>query len=355
MRKNLGRLALAVGVPLLLLCVGEVALRCFFFRGATDHKLALLYYKGEVAKAVVQRLSRFMPDDQVSGLALNRRAWESSFSERGMAPPHHEPREGYWGWRLNPKARRVGLRWIERKISIPGLVDVDADGFQAAGSPDAEVRILILGGSVAFGASASTLENTYFSMLAEILARRVIDARVYVLAAGAWVSHDELLALVLKGVDKDPHIVVFFDGLNDLTNIDRDYGRRVTEYLANMAKAKAIAVNRGMDVVYVLQPVLPLKKEKTVLEERLLALSGNPEELLPWYDAMRRGLRDICDEHAHFLDCSSALSDETFTTFVDQWHFSDFGQELVAEAMADGLAQVIAVRAQRASASASPQ
>ena len=64
------------------------------------------------------------------GKALNQSAWESSFEERGLPVPPSGPRDGYWGSRLGPKVSDPSVGWHEGRILVPGLLDIDARGFQ---------------------------------------------------------------------------------------------------------------------------------------------------------------------------------------------------------------------------------
>ena len=70
----------------------------------------------------------------------------------------------------------------------------------------------------AFGGYASTERTTYFRLLAERLDRESLPLEVVVYATGAWKSSQELRALKLHGIGVKPDLVLFLDGLNDLTN-----------------------------------------------------------------------------------------------------------------------------------------
>jgi len=123
---------------------------------------------------------------QPSGEKLNRLAWEATFRERGLPVPPGGPRDGFWGARMPPWTPDPELGWREAEAHLPGLVEEDASGVQRLERPDARRHLLILGGSVAWGAYASSLETTYFARLARWLAQRQCPVRITVLAAGAW-------------------------------------------------------------------------------------------------------------------------------------------------------------------------
>ena len=116
-----------------------------------------------------------------SGVPLNRLAWQRAFGERGLALPPNGPREGYWG-RFKPRAiADPELGWREVLFRLPGRVDIDALGFQVVGEPSAPRHMLIVGGSVAWGAYASSLGKTYFSLIAERLTANRLPVRISIL------------------------------------------------------------------------------------------------------------------------------------------------------------------------------
>ena len=330
---------------IVLLILLEVLGLSLFFHKTGPYNSGIIYLSQQISTYLQnQRFFHFQTEPTAKGMPLNEKAWLATFQERGLHPSHDEPREGYWGSRVNPKQKSTFLRYVERHQDIPRLIHVDKEGFQYTAVPGSkpEYSILILGGSVAYGAYASTYAETYFVKLAHLLAQKEIHAEIYVLAAGAWISTDELLAFVLKGLNKSPDMVIFFDGLNDLTNIDKQYGRRTAAYLRNMEKAKTITAGYGMTIVYALQPFLPGKKKLTPLEKQILKMTKGVDGLAPYYEKMRCGLRSLEDNRqAYFVDCSKIFDQETATTFTDIWHFTDPGHQMVAEYLAEKLSGII--------------
>jgi len=297
-----------------------------------------------------------------SGRELNRVAWEESYRERGLPVPEGGPREGYWGDRIKPMNLACDpLVYCEREQARPGAYAIDAEGFQHAGPVDAPFRVLVLGGSVAFGAYASEEAETYFAKLADGLAARGLPTRVDVLAAAAWVSGHELAAFLLRGGEAAPQVAVFLDGLNDLTNQDYlEPQARVRTYRQNVSGAREAARALGIDVVFALQPWPDAKKELTPIEERLVELTfakhpdQSREVRLRSYAEMREALADLAQEPGtFFVDCSGAFADEKATTFADYWHFSDPGHSLLARCLVDGIAPVLAARSVTVGAEAS--
>lgn len=287
------------------------------------------------------------PGVTLSGEELNRTAWEACFRERDLPVPPSGPRDGYWGARMPEWTKDPDLGWHETEAHLPGLVEEDASGVQEVTTPGARRHLLIVGGSVAWGAYASSIETTYFSRLARQLSRQGLPLSVSVLAAGAWVSEIEVKAFRSRGVALDPDLVLFLDGLNDLTQArDAPEEDRVETYLSNMRAARDVAAANAVPVVFALQPFLLQKKTRSDLETRILELSLDktlPEALLRRsYPKLRSGLRVLANgKDSYFLDCSGAFDDERPTTFTDLWHFPDPGHRILAEHLAEGLRPIL--------------
>lgn len=299
------------------------------------------------------------------GKDLNRKAWESTYVERGLSVPPDGPREGYWGKRLGPKTPDPILVWHEPQISIPGLVEVDSRGLQYYRSPGTpRYRVLIIGASVAFGANASDIAHTYFNIIGKSLEQRGVPVEIVVFAGGAWKSIQEVKAFRMSPGAKRPDLVVFLNGLNDLTNGPtsrslfgdtlpaadggetdvfyhaQDYDQRVSDYLENMTIAQKFAADSHIPMLITLLPSLADRAHRTRIEEKLLkanlATNASPRSLQTGYEAMRKGLVKMEQAQLlHFLDCSRVFDSDRKTIFVDLWHFSDFGHEILGRAMGE--------------------
>ena len=93
-----------------------------------------------------------------------------------------------------------------------------------------------------------------------------------------------------------------------------------------------------------MQPFLGSKVRKTPLERRLLdlTLDDYEDQLNPWYRRLIYDAGELAKrEGAAFFDYSDLLAGEEETTFADQWHFSDFGHALLAEALARDLGPLL--------------
>ncbi|OGU21416.1 MAG: hypothetical protein A2X85_02650 [Geobacteraceae bacterium GWF2_54_21] len=304
------------------------------------------------------------------GEDLNKKAWESSYLERGLPVPESGPREGYWGARLGEKVRDGRTVWREPEIHLAGLIDIDGLGrqyYRSAG--EVKYRILIMGGSVASGANASGIPSTYFSVIGDELERRGLPVEIVIVAAGAWKSSQELRALEPNLQTLRPDLVVFLNGLNDLTNGStsltlygeptatqdgspwsvlyhaHDYQQRVSDYLSNITAARKMTVAGGASLLVALQPSLTERSRRTPIEERLLELtleSHAPDALATSYGAIRKSLAGMTRSgNFSFLDCSRVLDTEKETVFTDIWHFTDFGHRALGLFMADKIAGIL--------------
>jgi hypothetical protein len=308
------------------------------------------------------------------GKDLNRSAWELTYLERGVPIPPSGPREGYWGVRLGPKVPHAALGWHEPSVQIPDLVRVDRLGRQYCPSAVGSSRqVLIIGGSVAFGTYASTNAKTYFHVAHTALEQEAVHADLTVFASGAWKSAQEARALSLYLESGRPDLVVFLNGLNDLTNgataetlfgektetadgskwtamyHAHDYEQRVASYLENMKQSRDLCESRGIDMLVVLQPSLVERSSPTRVESILLRGSLLPHAsalaLSEAYASMRTGLEGLAGSGGcHFLDCSRAFASEPETTFTDMWHFTDFGHRILGQSVAGEIAAILRQR-----------
>jgi hypothetical protein len=305
------------------------------------------------------------------GLDLNKMAWESSYRERNLPVPESGPREGYWGARTGKEVRDERSGWRENEIHIPGLVEVDALGLQYfRSSAEIRHRVIIVGGSVAYGAYASKISTTYFNIIGVELERRSLPVEIIIISSGAWKSVQEVHALEFHLQRLQPDLVVFLDGLNDLTSGStyqalfaeetpthdgspwhvlyhaHDYALRVSYYLKNMTIAREMTAVRGIDMLVVLQPSLNERTRRTEIEDRILSMSLLPHAssnaLSESYSSIRKSMTDLArSSNFSFLDCSKVLDAEKETVFTDIWHFTDFGHRVLGGVMAEKIAEIL--------------
>ena len=280
----------------------------------------------------------------LAGVELNRAAWEATYTERGQSIPPVGPREGYWAERIRPQQYPCGdLDACERTQTIPILVQIDGRGFQHVGAGrDAFPRVLFVGGSVAFGAYASTIETTYFALLLGRLGEDFPGLGISVLARNGSVGQEDFEAFALRGGEVRPDLVVFLNGLNDLMNRPgKPPQEGLRKYRRSVRLAAQLGRLQGLPTVLAMQPFLGSKEHKTPLERRLLDLTieDYEDQVNPWYRRLIAEAGELASREgaAAFLDYSDLLAGEEKTTFADQWHFSDFGHVLLADALARDL------------------
>ena len=286
--------------------------------------------------------------DLPTGHDLNVLAWKATYTERGLPTPVDGPREGYSGARLgeNDTVPHPVLDWHTGEVHIPGLWESDAKGYQRVEAPcEPSIKIVIHGGSVAEGAYASSIRKTYFARTAALLHERGHCASIVVSGGAGWTTVNELAALKHRAIPEEPDIVLFLNGLNDLT----DYANLVPEeertdtYLRHMERARDEALGAGMEIVFALQPNIHQKKTLSPIEEWIVKLERFDTLVTKEYPKMAAGLQTLADEKpaTHFIDCSGTFDDEPYTTLADLWHFSDPGHELLALELAEGLTPIV--------------
>ena len=261
----------------------------------------------------------------MDGVELNKRAWQATFDERGLVPSYSGPREGFWGAALT-----AGEHDSER-------IDIEGDVQEIVSGNGSDVRILILGGSVAMGAYATSEETTYFGQLGRMLEEGGIQAHIRVIANGALTSNDELSHLISTGFDFNPDFVIMLNGLNDLFLLTLKDERKLKYYESNMRNVAKLCQERGVHAVFAPQPSI-MHKPLSLIEIEILRRTVVPPKMLPLYESMCASLRDICDDYdATFVDAHLTFSKMKETTFTDVWHFTDPGHEALAQVLRDAL------------------
>ena len=226
------------------------------------------------------------------------------------------------------------MGWIEPELDKGPLFEIDGKGLQSVGADSASFHLLIIGASVAWGSYASLEKTTYFSLLEQQLNREGHRIKISILAAGAWISSQEVMALLHIGFGLNPNVVLFLDGMNDITNADEPEIDRARQFIENMKLAGQICAGKNIDLVYALQPSIAEKKVKSKLEQRIvqtLPPTAREQEIKKDYQRIRVALKAMKGSKIRFLDCSDVFSAEVPTTFADLWHFADPGHQLLAD------------------------
>ncbi len=288
-----------------------------------------------LAAAVHDRVVLSEEEAQQLGRSLHETAWNATFIERGLPlPVPARPREGWWGVDL-PSRPDPELVWRIQEKRAEGRFDIGEDGLQVEGEGP---TLLVTGGSVAAGSCASTKETTWFARLARRTGRRVVVA-----ATGGWVSSQEVSALRRFLPRVRPDVVLMLTGLNDLTVSFIEEGEGGTQeerrarFLANVERAAALARDAGATLVIALQPLIADKRLTPVEQTLLRSDSEQSKNLRASYEELRSGLRALeARGLLRFFDVSRVFEGQP-TTFVDLWHFSDPGQAILADRLAEAL------------------
>lgn len=252
--------------------------------------------------------------------------------------------------------------------------------------PERTVRIFITGGSTAFGSGASSNEQTTASHLERLLSERSSDGsrvryQVINTAFPAWSTTQEKLLIQQSLVDLQPDFVIMFSGTNDVfwSILKRDirwfYGFPDQNYMTllnNMYRASghadgtfslpikdrrpscaevgrltarnveeaAFAVARvGARLIFALQPnVVSTAKALTSREQRMLQ-DKDREYWDSCYESVRASLSQISARDFRWLDLSYSFGNLASSTelFIDFSHFSDQGNHIIAESLANAI------------------
>ncbi|MBI2252703.1 MAG: SGNH/GDSL hydrolase family protein [Armatimonadetes bacterium] len=271
-------------------------------------------------------------------------------------------------------------------------------------------RIIILGGSAAFGIGASSDKKTIGGRLEEILNENIKSKHfeVYNMAIPGYISAQELITLQFYGIDFKPDLVIDINGFNDIT-VGMDYDNappdidahsaalinayralwetsfpkflsysllrwsaffkyvsdkigkmkminyyknpetrkkiinqdgRIEFYIKNMNTLYALAEHYNFRLAVILQPALIYKNYLTSLELKHIqeypasfnARQFYPEAAKIYFPIISRRMKMLDNNNKHkFLDFSHIFYANKKDIFIDIVHFTDLGNQIVAE------------------------
>ena len=341
MRKNILLIPLSI---ILFLTLSEIILRIAWYQKKSDKFFALekVYIKLWYDYHYFYQENFISDIEALDGIVLNKKIWNSSFTEVGLSIPPRGPREGFQAKRVMPKNKFPGLRFIEPETSLDTLLEINKNGVQFSMNYDvSKVKILILGGSVAFSSNASSIYKTYYEILSRLLSSDFTEVGIATLAAFGWTSYDELNAFTTIGSELHPDYLILLDGLNDLTGLGGGDQNQIKNYNNNVKKIYLIANLYGIKTILAPQPFFEFRKFPTKYEKRIKELY--PEyNLIEKYSILLRELKETSKRNKiELIDCSSIFNLEQHTVFVDYWHFSDYGQNKLAHFLALNLNLII--------------
>jgi len=249
--------------------------------------------------------------------------------------------------------------------------------------PRGVFRIFLTGGSTAYGSGALTQEHTIGSLLqaqlnAGLAQKNNVEYEVFNFANPAWASTQERIAIENYLSELQPDMIISLSGNNDV--FWGDAGRNVLwffsfadEYFKRLANtglvmagqqalpelpaaiasteritpemvayrieknarlgAQALQPN-GVPWVFFLQPTLSVTQKALTARENDF-LTNSREYYQQCYQAMAKKLSTLEQKNFHFVDISGVFDayGREEELFLDQFHFGDKGNAVIADAM----------------------
>ena len=254
--------------------------------------------------------------------------------------------------------------------------------------PAGVYRIFLTGGSTAYGSGAPSQEQTIGSLLNDLLNKNLskpgLRYEVFTFANPAWASTQERIAIENYLSELQPDLVISLSGNNDV--FWGDAGRNVLWFsafsddffktlantglktagrkeLQDLPQARPLPqpvpvqtvayrleknvrlgahALQGVDWVFFLQPTLSVTKKSLSSREKDF-LSNSKEYYLQCYQAISERLSTIRLKNFEFVDISGVFDryKSEDDMFLDQFHFGDKGNAVIAQAILASLAPKI--------------
>lgn len=260
--------------------------------------------------------------------------------------------------------------------------------------PAGVYRIFLTGGSTAFGSGAPSQDKTIGSLLNGLLADRLAQKagrryEVFTFANPSWASTQERIAIENYLSELQPDLVVSLSGNNDV--FWGDAGRNVLWFAAGADEYFQTLVNTGLrtagrkelpalpqarpasqpvaahlvsyrlqknvrlgahalrqvnaDWIFFLQPTLSVTRKALSTREKAF-IPASQSYFVQCYELMSSGLAGLRQDNFRFVDLSKAFDgyQATDEVFLDQFHFGDKGNAVIANAMFSAIATHLAAR-----------
>ena len=254
--------------------------------------------------------------------------------------------------------------------------------------PEGVYRIFLTGGSTAYGSGAPSQEQTIGSLLNDLLNKNLskpgLRYEVFTFANPAWASTQERIAIENYLSELQPDLVISLSGNNDV--FWGDAGRNVLWFsafsddffktlantglktagrkeLQDLPQARPLPqpvpvqtvayrleknvrlgahALQGVDWVFFLQPTLSVSKKSLSSREKDF-LSNSKEYYVHCYQAIAASLSGVSLKNFKFIDLSGVVDryGAEDDMFLDQFHFGDKGNAVIAQAILDSLAPKI--------------
>jgi len=249
--------------------------------------------------------------------------------------------------------------------------------------PRGVFRIFLTGGSTAYGSGAPTQEHTIGSLLqaqlnAGLAQKNNVEYEVFNFANPAWASTQERIAIENYLSELQPDMIISLSGNNDV--FWGDAGRNVLwffsfadEYFKRLANAGLVMAGQqalpelpaaiasteriapemvayrieknarlgvqalqpnGVPWVFFLQPTLSVTQKALTARENDF-LTNSRKYYQQCYQAMAEKLSTLDQKNFHFVDISGVFDayGREEELFLDQFHFGDKGNAVIADAM----------------------
>lgn len=250
--------------------------------------------------------------------------------------------------------------------------------------PEGVYRIFLTGGSTAYGSGAPSQEQTIGSLLNDLLNKNLSKPgqryEVFTFANPAWASTQERIAIENYLSELQPDLVISLSGNNDV--FWADAGRNVLwfsafsdDYFKTLANTGLKTAGRkelqdlpqarplpqpvpvqtvayrleknvrlgahalqGVDWVFFLQPTLSVSKKSLSSREKDF-LSNSREYYVHCYQAIAASLSGVSLKNFKFIDLSGVFDryGAEDDMFLDQFHFGDKGNAVIAHAILTSL------------------
>lgn len=250
--------------------------------------------------------------------------------------------------------------------------------------PAGVYRIFLTGGSTAYGSGAPSQEQTIGSLLNDLLNKNLskpgLRYEVFTFANPAWASTQERIAIENYLSELQPDLVISLSGNNDV--FWGDAGRNVLwfsafsdDYFKTLANTGLKTAGRkelqdlpqarplpqpvpvqtvayrleknvrlgahalqGVDWVFFLQPTLSVSKKSLSSREKDF-LSNSKEYYVHCYQAIAASLSGVSLKNFKFIDLSGVFDryGAEDDMFLDQFHFGDKGNAVIAHAILTSL------------------
>lgn len=249
--------------------------------------------------------------------------------------------------------------------------------------PAGVYRIFLTGGSTAFGSGAPSQEKIIGSLLNSMLKERLsekvgLEYEVFTFANPSWASTQERIAIENYLSELQPDLIISLSGNNDV--FWGDAGRNVLWFSAGADEYFQALINAGLrtagrkelaplphanpasssvtpelvayrleknarlsaeallqvdaDWIFFLQPTMSVTR-KTLSSREQAFISRSKNYFVQCYQLISLKLADLQYKNFQFIDLSKIFDEYRATDeiFLDQFHFGDKGNVIIADAM----------------------